>query len=288
MKTAVLFQFALKSTSAARSRFSARMNSAVRRPEDPETIHDIRVSIRRYTQCLRVFQDLFDPAGVKRTRKRLKKLMDLCGETRNYDIAQDVLREAGIPEDHPAYVRLRSARTKAAEELTGYLAKKRWKSFVAKNPVRPGSSVSDSSRWQLDGSVPANAARVLPLLCSEFFQAGAAAAAAQSDYETLHAFRLRAKRFRYTLEIFQAVYGASMNKKLKDLRVMQDRLGEINDCLTTLELVRRRRDLRRPIAELLARREEAFRICWIRRFEGRKSHSWIRWLAKPSAEGSVA
>jgi len=65
-------------------------NTAKHPDEDP--IHDLRVSIRRLSQCLSEFRDFLPHA--KRTRKRLGKLMDLAAEMRNRDIAIELVGSA--------------------------------------------------------------------------------------------------------------------------------------------------------------------------------------------------
>ena len=56
------------------------------------------------------------------------------------------------------------------------------------------------------------------------------------DFETLHKFRLRTKRYRYTLELFRDIDPA-IDSELQKLKPVQDLLGEINDCATALELI---------------------------------------------------
>ncbi|MGH9630868.1 MAG: CHAD domain-containing protein [Bryobacteraceae bacterium] len=57
------------------------------RLQDPESIHKMRVSIRRLQQALRVFAQYVPRSGAKRIRKRLKQVMKHAGEVRNRDIA---------------------------------------------------------------------------------------------------------------------------------------------------------------------------------------------------------
>jgi len=54
---------------------------------DEEAIHDLRVSIRRLSECLREFSQFLPPKKTKKTLKRLGKLMDLAAELRNRDVA---------------------------------------------------------------------------------------------------------------------------------------------------------------------------------------------------------
>jgi CHAD domain-containing protein len=276
--------FALTRTRLAARWFAAKLRNAVKHPEDPEVIHDLRVSIRRYNQCLRTFEELLDHGAVKRTRQRLRKLMSLCGATRNCDVAQDVLRAAGVADGSSVFSQLQSARTEAEQAMVRQLSKKRWKSYAMKNPVKLVESGSSHGRWQPTESVAANAAQALPEICRDFFKAGAAAFTAKDNLETLHKFRIRAKRFRYTLEIFQQVYGDGIERKLKEMRALQDHLGAINDCVITINLIGNTADIQPLVAELLARREAEFQRFWTRRFAGRKVSHWIHLLSTPKLQ----
>jgi CHAD domain-containing protein len=63
-----------------------------------DEIHDLRVSIRRFNHALRTFVPLLPAKRVRRVRKRLKRVMVLTSETRNRDIALELLdREHAAP-----------------------------------------------------------------------------------------------------------------------------------------------------------------------------------------------
>ena len=90
-----------------------------------------------------------------------------------------------------------------------------------------------------DGSTTAaeNAKRVLPRLAIGFFRTGRKLVDENASYEELHAFRLEAKRFRYSLELFRPLYSQGLERRLDSLRQVQQYLGEINDCVTTRALL---------------------------------------------------
>jgi CHAD domain-containing protein len=98
-------------------------------------------------------------------------------------------------------------------------------------------------RWDLSRTVAENASEKLPELARGFFEAGRNLAAKEASLETLHHFRLLTKRFRYTLELFRPCYGPGLEHRIESLQTVQQDLGEINDCATTQELVRKRDDL---------------------------------------------
>ena len=59
-----------------------------------DTVHKVRVAIRRFQQALRVFRQYFPADGSKRVKAKLKSVMDLAGELRNRDIAIGLVRKA--------------------------------------------------------------------------------------------------------------------------------------------------------------------------------------------------
>jgi CHAD domain-containing protein len=61
---------------------------------DEESVHDLRVSIRRFQQSIRLFKQYLRPDGVNLVKKQLKGVMDLAGELRNRDIAIGLVRRA--------------------------------------------------------------------------------------------------------------------------------------------------------------------------------------------------
>jgi CHAD domain-containing protein len=59
----------------------------------PDEIHDVRVSIRRFSQGLLLYAGFFPKWEVKKVRKRLKRMMNLTSEIRNRDIALEFLAD---------------------------------------------------------------------------------------------------------------------------------------------------------------------------------------------------
>ena len=59
-----------------------------------DPIHDLRVSIRRLIQGLRLFRDFLPKAEVKQIRKLLRPMIDLTSEVRNRDIAIELISDS--------------------------------------------------------------------------------------------------------------------------------------------------------------------------------------------------
>ena len=79
-------------------RLAFQVSHASRRA-DPDAVHDLRVSIRRLTQCLKTFREFLGRGNAKKIRRKLKGLMDLAAGVRNRDIALEFLRGARVPSD---------------------------------------------------------------------------------------------------------------------------------------------------------------------------------------------
>src|SRR3984893_10812181 len=61
---------------------------------DPETVHDLRVAIRRFNQMLRLLKPCFLGKEIRMIRRQLKTIMNSAGEVRNCDIALKLLAKA--------------------------------------------------------------------------------------------------------------------------------------------------------------------------------------------------
>lgn len=271
---------ALKSLTAA-------WRHARRRQGHVDSVHDLRVSIRRFMQCLGAFDHLFHPGHVQKMRHRLHKVMALCGSVRDFQVALELLESPGMPKVC-AFLRkhLMHGRSQGWKKLKQQLeqkrkspSKKHWRGFLT--PTESNDGVHN-----VPGTVAQNAIRVLPPMAGEFFAAGAAAVVSGVAYSKIHNFRLLTKRFRYTLDLFPSLYGEDGKQGLEALRELQDCLGAVNDCVASRRLLAGRpstvqlRAARARIRTLLAERKAAFYTCWEVHFARRKS-LWFEWLALP-------
>jgi CHAD domain-containing protein len=90
----------------------------------------------------------------------------------------------------------------------------------------------------------------------------------------MHQFRLKTKRVRYTLELFETVYGGKTKPIMELLKGLQEKLGAINDCATTIEMVRQDRDAAAAVRRLAGQREAEFRNYWKKHFGPRELSQW--------------
>ncbi len=95
----------------------------------PDEIHDLRVSVRRFSQGLELFGDFFPKWEVKKIRRVLKRMMSLTSDIRDRDITLDFLAEVGHAPHRPRVEKERVAYQRQFAEML-----RRWsaKDFSAK------------------------------------------------------------------------------------------------------------------------------------------------------------
>jgi CHAD domain-containing protein len=91
---------------------------------DVDAIHDLRVSIRRLAQCLRVFRQFFPREKTRKIRRELEAVMDLASKVRDRDIALQLLANAPPLSDSSLRQVLSEERTEAERSLV--IALERW------------------------------------------------------------------------------------------------------------------------------------------------------------------
>jgi len=116
-------KYAHEQASRRLNRFAFELRRASRSP-DPDAIHDLRVSIRRLSQCLKIFSGFFPARESKKVRRRLQKILDVAAEVRDRDIAMELVRKAGVSADSPVLARLADERKLAEKRMAAAL--KRW------------------------------------------------------------------------------------------------------------------------------------------------------------------
>ena len=261
-------------------KFEANLKGASRRRAagrgDADGIHDLRVSIRRLRQGFRVFEAWFDCEQLLQTHRRLRKLMKRCAAVRNYDVARDVLRAAGW-EDPRVYKNLGEQRRAARRELAEALRKwnrgnrlAKWRGKLRPVPQSGGAALHNKAE---------HARRILPAMLSDLIRAGRNAARIGASHEQMHQFRLKTKRMRYTLELFESVYGIKTKRLMNWLKGLQEKLGAINDCAVTLEMVRSDRGASAAVRKLAHQREAEFRTYWKRTLAAPAPTQWKAVLA---------
>ena len=226
-------KFAGEQANKLLGRLAFQISRTIQSP-DADTVHDLRVAIRRFTQVLVVWKPCFAPKKTKAIRRRLKSIMAVAGEVRNCDIAAKLLSKldraaAGLA---PRFL---TRRRVAERMLVRSLKRSTARSLPAKwrTELAAGNGDSALTRDPLED----NATRTLRGLAKAFLDSGEEAASVGASPAKMHEFRLAAKRFRYSLELFAPLYGPLVHGWLEQIKTVQTLLGAINDCETVRSMV---------------------------------------------------
>ena len=196
---------------------------------DPETIHDARVSSRRLQQILRVF---FPKPAIKKCRRlirTLRRVRRALGTCRNLDVIMDLIQEkidgASNPVVRDAWDQLKAhIREKQSRELIrarGELSQYDIVDFVnrAQALLCSAELPKDSQQTLLESIAQA---------LKDWHEAIAAAKQNQEP-EQLHALRIAGKRLRYRIELLADLGEGSAKAQIKALKTLQDQLGHWHD-----------------------------------------------------------
>jgi triphosphatase len=273
------YPFAVAQATRLLERLAFQINGAVHSPH-AGAIHDLRVAIRRFSQVLSACKACFPPRSVRKMRRRLKLIMRLAGEVRDTDVALQLTAASGASS---LEAKLRARRKTAAKSLLASL-----KHFAARKSVSKWRSALESGippRELGQSKAEAFAHRELPRLAARFFREGARAAAPQASAGERHRFRLAAKKFRYTLELFAEFYSPAAAHWMAQVKELQALLGAINDCRSVRALVEALGGDPKIEASLKKRQHRKsleFRRAWTARFGAADAaKQWMQSLSHP-------
>jgi CHAD domain-containing protein len=273
------YPFAVAQATRLVERLAFQINGAAHSPH-AEAIHDLRVAIRRFAQALSACKACFPTRSVRKMRRRLKPIMRLAGEVRDTDVALQLIAAAG---DSSLEAELRGRRKTAAKSLLASL-----RHWTARKSVSKWRSALESGippRELRQSKAEAFAHRELPRLAARFFREGARAAAPQASAGERHRFRLAAKKFRYTLELFAEFYGPAAAHWTAQVKGLQSLLGAMNDCRAVRDLVETLGGNPKVEASLKKRQRRKtleFRRAWAAHFGvADAAKQWIEWLSRP-------
>ncbi len=204
---------------------------------DPEFTHDFRVSIRRARSIIAASSSLLDVQKAKELRSSLGQLANFAGQVRDLDVSIENI--ATIPElnNDSTKVALQRLRDEARDELLkqhnqGHITEVlgQWHRFATEaflSQIPKEASISQAARSQL------LEARSSMLKVSNKKRI-------ETDHESLHDLRKKAKALRYLLEGYSSLLDPiKTSTAVSDLKGLQDYLGKLQDRATLLALLRR-------------------------------------------------
>jgi CHAD domain-containing protein len=212
-----------------------------RRGEDPEELHQMRVSVRRMRAMLKSARPFLDERWSEPLRAELGWLGRSLGPVRDLDVLLERLRAETADldiDERASATRLISGLERehgearyellAALDSDRYLALVRALCEAVRTPQAPEESSVDS-REELRALVR----KEFNKLRKDVDRIGES-----PPDDQLHALRIRGKRLRYTAELAEPAFGKDMQSLLKAAKRLQDVLGEHQDACVAQQRVR--------------------------------------------------
>jgi len=201
-----------------------------------ESLHQMRVAVRRIRAVLRTARPVLLPAWVTSLDQELEWLGEVLGPARDLDvqIAYFLEESSGLDaRDRPLLesflARLRAQRQAAQETLLSQLTSERYFELIRQlrqAAQAPAIIESSATMQELAGRA-----------FKKVRQAIKGLRAAPSD-RTLHKVRIKAKRARYAAELAKGSVGKSTGRFIKAARAVQDLLGIHQDATQAERYVR--------------------------------------------------
>lgn len=217
--------------------------------EDPEELHDMRVSTRRMRMALRVFADYLDPAVMRPVLKGLRRTGRTLGNVRDLDVFNEKTQVYldGLPDERAGDLgglldAWKAERDKQREVLVDYLDGKRYRRFVESTLELLDGAVEALAPQNVVTPRPQRVAQVLPGVLYKDMAVVWAFEGQLGGLETplprFHALRKSCKGLRYTLEFFEGVLGSGARPLIKRVKGLQDHLGDLQDAVVTSGVLR--------------------------------------------------
>jgi CHAD domain-containing protein len=224
--------------------------------EDPEEVHDMRVSIRRIRSILRLLAAYYKPKAIDPLLEEMQKIAAALGTVRDLDVLIiDVSAYAEKAENgaaiQPVIDELKKQNEQARKALIKRLDKGSYKRFVEEFSEFLSKPGAGARAVDLDDLRPTQVRHLLPPMIYEHLGAVRAydAVLAEANALTLHELRIEFKRLRYVVSVFSEVLGSSAGDFTDELKKIQDHLGRIADIRAAKDTLKDAADGLEPAAQ---------------------------------------
>ncbi|GIV81633.1 MAG: hypothetical protein KatS3mg051_0987 [Anaerolineae bacterium] len=213
----------------------------VRVGDDIEDVHDMRVATRRMRSAFRLFAPFFDPKAVRPLVRGLRRTAQALGAVRDLDVfrdkAQRFLAEHPDLSLDPLFSTWQADYDAARQALLAELDSKRFARFVDRFQTFVSTPGMGALTADSDGALANQVRYVVPRLIYEHYERVRAYETVLdgASLDTLHALRIDFKRLRYAVEFFAEVLGPEASLVIKEIKIMQDHLGDLNDTRVALQ-----------------------------------------------------
>ena len=206
-----------------------RHDPGIRFGKDSEDLHQMRVAIRRFRAILRWARQLLDPVWISAIKQEISWLASILGSVRDFDVLLLNLRnetQTLLKSEQKVFEalisQLEAQRSMARATMLEALRSERYLTFLEQ--LR-------SSTQHID--VVNTHATLQDVMKKEFDKLEKAVDNLPKGYndEDLHRLRIRTKRVRYAAEITELSRGKPARRFIRQVRKLQDLLGECQDTV---------------------------------------------------------
>lgn len=218
--------------------------------KDIEELHDMRVAAMRMRSVFQVFNGHLDMEVMQLPLKNIRATRRSLGAVRDLDVFMEKIQKylEELPEEkHTEMDELISTliieRDKARGLMLLHLDSNKYNKFKQKfSKIMERKNGWEEKLVNKDGlPVPHRVRDVLPpLLYTQLATVRAyddLVHTEETSYEMLHALRIDVKILRYTMEFFEEVLGEETKGIVKDLKALQDNLGDLHDAVVAVEML---------------------------------------------------
>ncbi|WP_342304444.1 CHAD domain-containing protein [Methanolobus sp. ZRKC5] len=221
--------------------------------KDIEELHDMRVAAMRMRSAVEVLENYLEMKKMFSHYKNVKTTRRVLGSVRDLDVFLEKIEH--YLEDKPP--ESRAEMDPLVDSILIEKAKQRGSMLVYLDDVKYNKFKKNFAAYLLNKKfwkmksvkknrepVPGRVMDVLPVLLYTQFAAVRAYEELVSDetmidpdIEKYHQLRIDVKILRYTLEFFREALGSESRDLIKDLKALQDNLGDMHDTVVALELL---------------------------------------------------
>jgi CHAD domain-containing protein len=235
----------------------------------PESVHDLRISLRRCILIAGVMRDLDPGAGWKPMRKSARQLFRQLGTLRDAQALTDWVQKLGPPDDASTAALLEEL--KAKQEQTHSAAQSAAKDFDKKQ-WRGWSRELASHFRHVASDKPACESLMLELW--EAVRDSHHRAQKNRSSVAYHRTRADLKKFRYAAENFlPSIYPAWA----PDLKFLQDLLGEVHDLDVFSQIINKNQNFS----------DESARAAWAAKVQSERASRLEQYRAKMAGKTSA-
>lgn len=239
-----------------------RHEAGTRLGEDIEELHDMRVATRRMRAAFEVFADAFERKSIKKHLKGLRATGRALGRVRDLDVFMEKASHYldTLPGDQhqglePLLNLWEKERENDRDKMLKYLNSEAYENFkrdfldFLTTPGKGAKTVADTD--------PHLVRHVVPVLIYSRMAAVRAYGPTldSATISQLHMLRIEFKKLRYSLEFFREVLGEGSKELIKEIKNLQDHLGDLNDADVACNILRQflddweSRQVYKPISE---------------------------------------